>query len=140
MAVACLNLTHSYLMTDSDKHQRASSSPQPIATEAHYRLLKALEQNPKASQRQLATELGISVGKTNYCIRALIDRGWVKARNFRNSDNKLAYAYVLTPSGLRRKTALALRFLEIKRDEFEALRNEIDMLAAELDSQGSGDS
>ena len=106
-----------------------------LDTEAHYRVLKALEANPNLSQRQLATELGISVGKANYCIKALIDAGWVKARNFRNSNNKLAYTYLLTPSGMRRKTKLTLRFLEHRRREFEALRREIAVLSAELDRQ-----
>ena len=103
-----------------------------LVTEAHYRVLRALEANPKLSQRQLATELGISVGKANYCIKALIDKGWVKARNFRTSENKLAYAYLLTPSGIRRKSQLTMRFLEHKRCEFEALRHEIAVLSAEL--------
>ena len=107
-----------------------------LATEAHYRVLKALEANPNLSQRQLATELGISVGKANYCVKALIDKGWVKARNFRNSDNKLAYAYMLTPSGIRRRTQLTMRFLELKRREFEALQREIAVLRAELDGKG----
>ena len=111
-----------------------------LVTEAHYRVLKALEANPNLSQRQLASELGISVGKANYCIKALIDRGWVKARNFRNSDNKLAYAYVLTPSGIRRKSQLTMRFLERKRREFEALRREIAMLSAELDDKDMSNS
>ena len=107
-----------------------------LATEAHYRVLKALEANPNVSQRQLAAELGISVGKANYCLKALIDKGWVKARNFRNSDNKLAYAYMLTPSGIRRRTQLTMRFLELKRREFEALQREIAALSAELDGEG----
>jgi EPS-associated MarR family transcriptional regulator len=111
-----------------------------VDTEAHYRVLRALEANPNLSQRQLATELGISVGKANYCIKALIDKGWVKSRNFRNSDNKLAYAYLLTPSGIRRKTRLTMRFLENKRFEFEALRREIAVLSAELDRNGMNDS
>ena len=111
-----------------------------LATEAHYRVLKALEANPNLSQRQLASELGISVGKANYCIKALIDKGWVKARNFRNSDNKLAYAYMLTPSGIRRRTQLTMRFLELKRREFEALQREIAVLRAELDDQRMNDS
>lgn len=109
-------------------------------TEAHFRVLKALEANPNLSQRQLANELGISVGKANYCIKALIDAGWVKARNFQNSNNKLAYAYVLTPSGIRRKTKLTMRFLEHKRFEFEALRREIAVLSAELDGKDMNNS
>lgn len=97
-------------------------------------MLKALEVNPNLSQRQLASQLGISVGKANYCIKALIDKGWVKARNFQNSNNKLAYAYVLTPSGIRCKSQLTMRFLEHKRREFEALRREIAVLSEELGS------
>ena len=108
-----------------------------FVTEAHFRVLKALEANPNLSQRQLATELGISVGKANYCIKALIDKGWVKARNFRDTGNKLAYAYVLTPKGIRRKSQLTMRFLERKRREFEALRHEIAVLSAELDGHDS---
>ena len=98
-------------------------------------MLKALEANPNLSQRQLASELGISVGKANYCIKALIERGWVKARNFRTSKNKLAYAYLLTPRGVRRKSQLTMRFLEHKRREFEALQREIATLSAELDGK-----
>ena len=112
--------------------QQESMTKGRIATEAHYRVLKALEANPKLSQRQLASELGISVGKANYCIKALIDKGWIKAKNFRNSRNKLAYAYVLTPSGIRRKSQLTVRFLESKQREFEALKHEIRALNAEL--------
>lgn len=104
-----------------------------IATEAHYRVLIALKANPNLSQRQLANKLGISVGKVNYCIRALIDKGWVKARNFRNSDNKRTYAYALTPNGVRRKAELTVRFLEQKRREFEELKREIALLSAEID-------
>ena len=101
-------------------------------------MLNILAANPNLSQRQIAAELGISVGKTNYCIKALADKGWIKARSVRNSDNKLAYAYVLTPSGIRRKKQLAVRFLEQKRQEFEALEREIEMLDAEAKSM-SGD-
>ena len=110
----------------------ASIKGRRLASEAHYRVLRTLEANPNLSQRQIATELGISVGKANYCVKALINRGWVKARNLRNSDNRLAYAYVLTPSGIRRKAQLAVRFLEQKRQEFEELKREIAVLSAEL--------
>ena len=74
-----------------------------MSDEIHYRLLKLLEQRPDASQRQLAAALGISLGKTNYCIKAVIERGWVKANNFKNSNNKLAYAYLPTPGGIEAK-------------------------------------
>ena len=133
MAVACPKQDDaSFILGDFRKTSEGPVNPGRLATEAHYRVLKALEANPNLSQRQLATELGISVGKANYCIKALIDKGWVKARNFRHSDNKLGYAYVLTPSGIRRMTQLTTRFLEHKRREFEALRREIADLSAEL--------
>ena len=102
--------------------------------------MKILEANPNLSQRQIAAELGVSVGKANYCVKALTDKGWVKARNFRNNDNKLAYAYILTPSGIREKAQLTARFLERKRREFEALRREIAMLSAELDGKDMNNS
>lgn len=121
-------------MGNTQNKQAVSNSGRRLASEAHYRVLKMLETDPNLSQRQIAAELGISVGKTNYCIKALIDSGWVKARNFRNSDNKLAYAYVLTPSGIRRKAQLTVRFLEHKRREFEELKREIAMLSEELES------
>jgi len=108
-----------------------------MVSEAHFRVLRALEANPNLSQRQLAAELGISVGKANYCIKALIDKGWVKARNFRNSKNKLACAYVLTPSGIRRKTKLTMHFLQHSRCEFEALRREIAALSTELEGDAT---
>ena len=140
MAVACPE-QHAASLTlgDSQRNTAVSAPRRRHATEAHYRVLKALDANPNLSQRQLATELGISVGKANYCVRALIDKGWVKARNFRKSDNKLGYAYVLTPSGIRRKSQLTIRFLERKRREFEALRREIAVLSAEIDGNGTGD-
>ena len=94
-------------------------------------MLRCIEQRPSISQRQLAAELGISLGKTNYCIRALIDKGWVKVSNFKNSDNKLAYRYMLTPKGLSKKTVLTQRFLARKRAECGALKEEIAALERE---------
>ena len=87
------------------------------------------------SQRRLADELGVSVGKVNYCLKALIDRGLVKANNFRNSQNKRAYLYVLTPKGLTEKSRNAVRFLQRKTAEYEALRKEIDQLRREAGEQ-----
>lgn len=84
------------------------------------------------SQRELAEALGLSVGKAHYCLRALIDRGWIKVSNFRRSDRKLAYAYVLTASGLREKLALTRRFLAQKEQEFERLQATIAGLRSEL--------
>ena len=85
--------------------------------EIHLRLMKAIESNPQATQRELAEALGVSLGKANYCLRALVDRGWVKVRNFRANPNKLAYAYLLTPAGLDGKARLTVRFLKRKLDE-----------------------
>ena len=100
--------------------------------EAHYKLLKLLEANPKASQREIASELGVSLGKVNYCLHALIDKGHVKAKNFRNKKNKAAYLYLLTPKGLQAKALITTRYLQRKLDEYEALRTEIAELQAEV--------
>src|SRR6185369_6897882 len=91
-----------------------------------YELLDQLTKEPAASQRRLASRMGVSVGKVNYCIRALVDKGWVKANNFRRSDNKLAYAYLLTPSGIEAKARLTRSFLKRKLIEFEQLQSEIE--------------
>ena len=93
--------------------------------EIHYHLLKRLAANPEATHRQLAEELGVSVGKTHYSLKALLERGWVKAGNFRKNDNKRAYAYQLTPRGMREKARLALRFLRHKQAEHERLKAEV---------------
>jgi EPS-associated MarR family transcriptional regulator len=96
--------------------------------EIHLRLLKAIEINPQASQRELAEAMGVSLGKTNYCLRALVEKGWVKARNFRANPRKLAYAYLLTPSGVDAKARLTVNFLKRKVNEYEILRAEIEQL------------
>jgi MarR family transcriptional regulator, temperature-dependent positive regulator of motility len=103
-----------------------------LSDDIHYRLLKLLEERPDASQRQLADALGFSLGKINYCVKALLDKGWVKAQNFKNSKNKLAYAYVLTPSGIDAKARITARFLKRKIAEYEALKAEIAQLQAEV--------
>jgi len=100
-----------------------------------YELLKQIATQSSASQRGLAARLGVSVGKVNYCLRALTDKGWVKASNFRRSDNKWAYAYLLTPSGASAKLQLTRDFLARKEAEFEALRAAITMLRAEVNDQ-----
>jgi EPS-associated MarR family transcriptional regulator len=97
-----------------------------------YELLRQLTDQPDASQRGLAARMGISVGKVNYCLRALIDKGWVKANNFRRSDNKWGYAYLLTPSGAVAKVRLMRAFLARKEREFEALQAEIATLRVQL--------
>lgn len=105
--------------------------------ELRLRVLRALEANPELSQRQLAAELGVSLGGVNYALKALVERGFVKADNFRKSGNKVAYLYVLTPQGVAEKASLATAFLGRKLEEYEVLRREIEALKGEV---GSGDS
>lgn len=99
----------------------------------HYNLLRTLEENPSVSQRDLAQRLGVSVGKVNFCLNALASKGCIKINNFRNSRNKLAYAYLLTPRGLEEKAALTVSFLKIKVDEYERLQQEISALRREIE-------
>lgn len=106
--------------------------------EAHYKLLRLIESRPDATQRELARALGVSLGKVNYCVNALVEKGLVKARNFRNSRNKLAYAYLLTPRGIERKTAVTVQFLRRKIAEYEMLEREIAELRREVESSGGG--
>ena len=101
----------------------------------HYKLLKILELQPDISQRQLAERLGISLGKANYCLKALLEKGWVKARNFKNSQNKWAYAYLLTPQGIEQKARMAGEFLKWKLAEYESLKHEIEHLENEAKGQ-----
>ena len=100
-------------------------------------VLRALEANPELSQRQLAAALGVSLGGVNYALKALVERGFVKAGNFRKSGKKLAYLYVLTPRGVAEKASLATAFLGRKLEEYEVLKQEIEALKGEV---GSGDS
>ena len=101
-------------------------------SDTEYIILKILKDNPKMTQRQMAKELGLSLGKTNYVIHALIDKGWVKLSNFKRSDNKLGYLYLLTPEGMTEKTVLAQNFLRRKSEEYNRLKEEIDILKKEL--------
>jgi len=91
-------------------------------------LLRKLESNPNYTQRELSQEMGISLGKVNYCIQKLTAKGWVKLTNFSHSSNKLGYIYLLTPKGLEQKTRFTTSFLKTKLAEFEILKNEIDQL------------
>ncbi|WP_126455652.1 MarR family EPS-associated transcriptional regulator [Sulfuriflexus mobilis] len=105
--------------------------------EISYRVIKLIEQNPEISQRQLAEELGVSLGKTNYCLKALIEKGHIKASNFKNSHNKLAYSYLLTPEGIKEKVRITASFLKRKLAEFDALQNEIETLKQEVTQSSS---
>jgi EPS-associated MarR family transcriptional regulator len=109
-----------------------------LTEEVRYKLLKLLEPNPHLSQREVARELGISVGKVNYCLKALAARGWIKATNFRNSQNKAAYMYLLTPRGIEEKSRVTARFLQIKVREYEALKAEIEQLRTEAERLSAG--
>ena len=104
----------------------------PETQETHLKVLRHLEENPDATQRELAAALGISLGKANYCLKALINKGLVKANNFKNSSNKRAYLYILTPKGIETKTRISVRFLQRKIEEYEALKQEIKKLKTEL--------
>ena len=108
-------------------------------TETHLKVLRHIEANPEITQRELAQELGISLGKVNYCLKALIQRGWVKASNFKNSNNKSAYAYLLTPTGIERKARITLSYLKRKVEEYESLKTEIEELRREVASGGRTD-
>ncbi len=99
-----------------------------LSDEYRYKILRLLEANPQMSQRDLARELSISLGKVNYCLQALIDKGLVKANNFRRSTNKVAYAYLLTPRGIEEKAKVTAQFLMRKVAEYEALEKEIEQL------------
>jgi EPS-associated MarR family transcriptional regulator len=102
-----------------------------------FRVLKLVEAQPDLSQRDLAEALGISNGKVNYCLRALIAKGLVKLSNFSNSRHHLGYVYLLTPSGIAEKAALTRRFLQRKVAEYEALKAEIEALRADVGAPGS---
>jgi EPS-associated MarR family transcriptional regulator len=102
----------------------------------HYGLLKTLENNPSLSQRDLAKHLGVSLGKVNFCLNALVEKGCLKVNNFRNSNNKLAYAYVLTPRGIEMRARMTVQFLKYKVQEYERLKAEIEELKREAVQQG----
>jgi EPS-associated MarR family transcriptional regulator len=104
-------------------------------TEMALQMLARLDGQPNVSQRGLASELGVSLGSVNYCLKALIKKGFVKAQNFKKSNNKLGYAYLLTPEGIREKTKLTASFLQRKQDEYRRLEEEIVLLQAEMDKQ-----
>lgn len=95
------------------------------------RVLRLLDGSPRLTQREMARELGVSLGKANYCLRALLGKGFVKVQNFRNSTNKRAYTYLLTPEGVAAKASLTREFLARKREEYDALRLEVERLQRE---------
>ena len=102
-----------------------------LTDEYRSKILRILEEDPQISQRELARQLDISLGKANYCLQALIEKGWIKANNFKNSNNKKAYMYLLTQRGIVEKTRVTARFLKRKMAEYEALQREIELLRLE---------
>jgi EPS-associated MarR family transcriptional regulator len=94
----------------------------------HLDLLRRLESNPEYTQRELSQEMGVSLGKVNYCMKKLTEKGWVKLTNFSRSSNKFGYMYLLTPKGIEKKASLTILFLKIKIEEFEILKDEISEL------------
>ena len=111
--------------------------PRMMNQELEYRILKLLEQRPNLTQRQLSKELGVSLGKTHYLIKALVDVGWVKLENFQRSDSKWGYAYLLTPMGIIEKASITARFLARKQDEYARLQEEIAQLKLEVLEQNN---
>ncbi len=103
-----------------------------LSDETRYHILKRLEQNPELSQRQLAQELGMSLGKVNYCVKALIEKGMIKAGNFSRNEKKAQYLYLLTPKGVDHKAKVTARFLKRKLEEYDQLQQEIEDLRREL--------
>jgi EPS-associated MarR family transcriptional regulator len=126
-AVASLKLDQ----TSLNNHLNTRTTTQE---ETHYKVMRLLEENPDLTQRQLAKSLGVSVGSVNYCLKALVDKGWVKMKNFSYSKNKFGYIYVLTPNGLAEKAMITQRFLQRKMDEYEQLKAEIEILKNECDA------
>ncbi len=106
-------------------------------TEIRYRLLKLLEANPNLTQRQMAEEMGLSLGKFNYCIKGLVNAGIVRIDRFKTSDNKAAYLYLLTPKGMNEKAGITASFLKRKLDEYEELKQQIELLQNEVEADST---
>ncbi|MEK7345082.1 MAG: MarR family EPS-associated transcriptional regulator [Pseudomonadota bacterium] len=103
-----------------------------LQEDTYFRVLRMLQDNPDMTQREIAEKLGISTSGLNYCLKALIDKGWVKVQNFSQSKNKFGYIYVLTPQGIAEKAVLTGSFLKRKMQEYESLRAEIEALQSDL--------
>lgn len=113
------------------QNQTPMPAKELIHQETHLQMLRLLQANPQLNQRDLAAALGISLGKTNFCLKALVAKSLLKMQNFQNSQRKLAYAYLLTPAGMAEKAALTSRFLKRKMQEYEQLKAEIESLQQE---------
>mgnify|MGYP006093007079 CR=1 FL=1 len=108
-----------------------------IKKEIHLHLLRKLEGNPKLTQRQLSKEMGVSLGKINYCMQKLMEKGWIKLSNFSQNSKKSSYIYLLTPQGIEEKAKLTFSFLKIKMDEYEVLKDEINKLKEDAEKLNS---
>ena len=125
---------------DSSLNPNTGSRQSKIQEDTCFRILRLLQENPEMSQRELADRLGMSLGGLNYCLKALIGKGFVELDNFQNSRHKLKYVYVLTPAGIAQKVAMTGRFLKRKMQEYEALKEEIELLRAEVEEDVSSQS
>lgn len=96
--------------------------------QSKFQLLRFLDQNSYLTQRQLSKELGISLGKVNYCLKSLIDKGFIKINNYKNSKHKIQYIYLLTPKGIEEKSRLTIEFLKVKTKEYELLKKDVEIL------------
>jgi len=106
-----------------------------MTDELQHKLFKIITQHPHTNQRELSQHLGISLGKANYCVKALIAKGWVKAQNFKNNKNKLSYAYLLTPSGIEQKASVTVSYLKRKMQEYDELKAAVEELKKEVEVQ-----
>ena len=100
--------------------------------DTHFKVMDLIHKQPNISQRELAEQAGISLGSMHYCLKALAEKGWVKADNFKNNPNKSVYLYLLTPEGITQKSKLAIDFLRRKKQEYDELKREIEKLTEEL--------
>ncbi len=127
-------MTHAAkLYSETSSKPTSHNQVNMLSDEIRHKIFKAIEENPEVSQRELASLLGVSLGKTNFCLQALMEKGWIKMQNFKNNKNKLAYAYLLTPSGIEEKARLTVRYLRIKMQEYEMLKKEIENLTKEVE-------
>ena len=114
-----------------------TSRQSKLQEDTYFRVMGILQDNPNLTQRELADRLGLSLGGLNYCLRALIDKGFVKMQNFNKAENKLKFVYLLTPRGIKEKSSLTYRFLERKLQEYAALKTEIEALKGQIDLSSS---
>ena len=109
-----------------------------LQEDAYFQIIRLMETNPQITQRELADKLGISLGKVNYCVNALMAKGWIKLQNFSANPRKIGYFYLLTPEGVKEKTVLTAKFLSRKMKEYEQIKVEIDALKIEVKRSNQG--